>query len=249
MLKMKRFFTLYRTEQKLFFRNTDVFIFNLCMPVVTLFLIGIIAGGKMAGDTNMTYLQSSYAAICAVGICCSAFMSIPIVVVDYRDKKILKRLYCSPCSPFRLLMADVMCSGVMASLSAICVSIVAWLVLGYRMQGNVFIFIGTWFLTMISMFSIGLLAAGLCKNTRILNVVTSVLYFPMLLFSGATIPFELFPKGMQMVAKWMPLSIGIRIMKVASMGNSMSDRIPELLGLFLIAVVCTCVATKTFQWE
>lgn len=112
---IKRFLTLYRIEQKLFFRNTDVFIFNLCMPVVTLFLIGMIAGGKTAGNSGMTYLQSSYAAICAVGICCSAFMSIPIVVVDYRDKKILKRLYCSPCSPLRLLAADVMCSAVMAA--------------------------------------------------------------------------------------------------------------------------------------
>lgn len=46
---IKRFLTLYRIEQKLFFRNTDVFIFNLCMPVVTLFLIGMIAGEKRLG--------------------------------------------------------------------------------------------------------------------------------------------------------------------------------------------------------
>ncbi len=246
---IKRFLTLYRIEQKLFFRNTDVFIFNLCMPVVTLFLIGMIAGGKTAGDSGMTYLESSYAAICAVGICCSAFMSIPIVVVDYRDKKILKRLYCSPCSPLRLLAADVMCSAVMAALSAICVSAVAWSVLGYRMEGNVFLFVGTWLLTMISMFSIGLLAAGLCKNVKSLNVVTSILYFPMLLFSGATIPFELFPRGMQTIANVMPLSIGIRMMKAASMGSAIGEMGTEGVILLVIAVVCTTVAVKTFQWE
>lgn len=33
-----------------------------------------------------------------------------------------------------------------------------------------------------------------------MNVATSLLYFPMLLFSGVTIPYELFPKGMQLVA-------------------------------------------------
>lgn len=246
---MKGFFTLYKIEQKLFFRNPDVLIFNLCMPVITLFLIGMIAGGKMAGDSHMTYLKSSYAAVCAVGICCSAFMSIPIVIVDYRDKKILKRLYCSPCSPARLLAADVMCSGVMAALSAICVSIAAFVGFGYRMEGNMFLFIGTWLLTMFSMFSIGLMVASVCRTTRTLNTVTSILYFPMLLFSGATIPFELFPKGMQTVANIMPLSIGIRIMKAASMGGSINSMVKDFAILAIIAVVCSSIALKTFKWE
>ena len=40
---MKRFLALYKIEQRLFFRSPDVFIFNLCMPVVILLLIGFIA--------------------------------------------------------------------------------------------------------------------------------------------------------------------------------------------------------------
>lgn len=45
---MKNFLKLYQIEQKLFFRSADVFIFNLCMPVVTLIIIGLIAGSKAA---------------------------------------------------------------------------------------------------------------------------------------------------------------------------------------------------------
>lgn len=246
---MKRFLTLYKIEQKLFLRSGDVFVFNLCMPAVVMLLIGMIAGSKMAGESNMTYLQSSFAAICAVGICCSAFMSIPIVIVDYRDKKILKRLYCSPCSPVRLLLADVMCSAVTAALSAIIVSIVACVFLGYRMEGSVPAFVGAWFLTMISMFSIGLLAASICRTTKMLNVVTSILYFPMLLFSGATIPYELFPKGLQVVADVMPLSVGIRMMKAVSMGVSPENIVRDFIILVAITVVCSTVAVKTFKWE
>ena len=70
---MKRFWKLYRVEQALFFRSADVFIFNLCMPVVTLMLIGWIAGEKPAG--SITYLQNAFAALTSVGICCRAFMS------------------------------------------------------------------------------------------------------------------------------------------------------------------------------
>ena len=192
---MKRFFTLYKIEQKLFFRSPDVFVFNLCMPVVTLLLIGFIAGNKTATGSDITFIQSAFASLTAVGICCSAFMSIPIVMVDYRDKKILKHLYCSPASPA------------------------------------------------------GLLAAALCRTTKSLNVATSILYFPMLFFSGATIPYELFPKGLQTVADVMPLVIGIDLMKVASMGSDMSGIMMNTIILAAIAVICSIAAVKTFIWE
>lgn len=47
----------------------------------------------------------------------------------YRDKKMLKSFYCSPCSPAWLLGADTLCSGVMSIVSAILVAAVAIIVL------------------------------------------------------------------------------------------------------------------------
>lgn len=246
---MRRFLTLYKIEQKLFFRSPDVFVFNLCMPVVVLLLIGFIAGDQAAGGEDITYIQSAFASLTAVGICCSAFMSIPIVMVDYRDKKILKRLYCSPASPVRLLAADTLCSVVMSAISAVLVAAAAVMVFGYRMEGDFLYFMGAWLLTLISMFSIGLVAAALCRTTKSLNIATSILYFPMLFFSGATIPYELFPKGLQRVADVMPLGVGIDLMKAASIGADMKGSLPNIIILAVIAAVCSTVAVKTFRWE
>ena len=246
---MRRFLTLYKIEQKLFFRSPDVFVFNLCMPVVVLLLIGFIAGDQAAGGEDITYIQSAFASLTAVGICCSAFMSIPIVMVDYRDKKILKRLYCSPASPVRLLAADTLCSVVMSAISAVLVAAAAVMVFGYRMEGDFLYFMGAWLLTLISMFSIGLVAAALCRTTKSLNVATSILYFPMLFFSGATIPYELFPKGLQRVADVMPLGVGIDLMKAASIGADMKGSLPNIIILAVIAAVCSTVAVKTFRWD
>lgn len=246
---MKRFLTLYKIEQKLFFRSPDVFVFNLCMPVVTLLLIGFIAGNKTVTGSDITFIQSAFASLTAVGICCSAFMSIPIVMVDYRDKKILKHLYCSPASPARILAADTLCSGVMSVISAVLVAVTAIIVFGYRMEGKLFVFIGAWLLTLVSMFSIGLLAAALCRTTKSLNVATTLLYFPMLFLSGATIPYELLPKGIQIVADVLPLGIGIDLMKAASMGQDMSGRMMNIIILSVIAVICSVVAVKSFRWE
>ena len=135
---MKRFWKMYQVEQKIFFRSPDVILFNLIMPLVTLILITIIAGNKSAADSGLTYLQSAYVALSTVGICCSAFMSIPITIVECRSQGILRRMYCSPCSPARLLACDTICSGVMAILSTLILTVAAVVVFGYRMRGNVY---------------------------------------------------------------------------------------------------------------
>ena len=245
---MKRFWKIYRVEQKIFFRSPDVILFNLIMPLVTLILITIIAGNKNAADSGLTYLQSAYVALSTVGICCSAFMSIPITVVELRSQGILRRMYCSPCSPARLLACDTICSGVLAALSTLILTVAAVLVFGYRMPGNVFAYIAVWLLTMISMFSIGLMVASLCRTTKSMNVATSLLYFPMLLFSGATIPAEVFPGALRAVAGWMPLGVGIRLLKSVSMG-CYDNIVMPVVTLTAIAVICGTIAVKTFRWE
>ena len=245
---MKRFWKMYQVEQKIFFRSPDVILFNLIMPLVTLILITMIAGNKNAADSGLTYLQSAYVALSTVGICCSAFMSIPISIVEYRSQGVLRRMYCSPCSPARLLACDTLASAVMAVISTLLLTIAAVVFLGYRMPGNVFAYIAAWLLTMLSMFSIGLMVASLCRTTKSLNVATSLLYFPMLLFSGATIPAEVFPAWFRGIAKLMPLGVGIDLLKSVSMGCYDRIVMPVVI-LTAIAVICGTIAVKTFRWE
>ena len=245
---MKRFLRMYGVEQKLFFRSPDVILFCLAMPLVVFIVITMITGGKNAADSGLTYLQSSYVALSTVGICCSACMSIPITVVELRSQGILRRMYCSPCSPARLLACDTICSGVIAALSTLILTVAAVVVFGYRMQGSVFVYFAVWLLTMISMFSIGLMVASLCRTTKSMNVATSLLYFPMLLFSGATIPAEVFPAWFRGIAKLMPLGAGIDLLKSVSMGCYDSITVP-VITLTAITVICGTVAVKTFRWE
>ena len=244
---MKRFWRMYGVEQRIFLRSPDVLLFCLAMPLVVFIVITMITGGKNAADSGLTYLQSSYVSLSTVGICCSAFMSIPITVVELRSQGILRRMYCSPCSPARLLACDTICSGVTAALSCLILTVAA-LIAGYRMEGSVPAYIAVWLLTMISMFSIGLMVASLCRSTKSMNVATSLLYFPMLLFSGATIPAEVFPAPMRAAVGWMPLGVGIRLLKSVSVGCYDNMAAP-LITLAVITAVCGAVAVKTFRWE
>ena len=229
---MKRFWTLYKTEQKLGLRCPDGLIFGVAMPA-----------GKAAGGGSYTFLQSAFASLMAVGICASAFMGIPLTIADYRDKKILKHFFVTPCSPMALLAAVVACGVVTALISGGVISLLSVFVFGYRMQGNVLLFVGAYLLVMASMYSIGMLISGLCRSGK------TVVYFPMLFLSGATIPFELFPEKLQKAASILPLTQGIKMMKEISMGSPIKNVAGIVLLLTAVTAICCFAAKLTFRWE
>ena len=73
-------------------------------------------------------------------------------------------------------------------------------------------------LVMLSMFSIGLMVGGIAPNMKIASVIASILYFPMLIFSGATLPYEVMPSVLQKAADILPLTQGIKMLKAVSLG-------------------------------
>ena len=245
---MKRFLKLYMIEQKLALRSGDMLIFGVAMPVGIMILINVIAGQKQAGE-GYTYLESSFASLIAVGICAAAFMGLPLTIADYRDKKILKHFFTTPSSPMWIIGSDMLCAGVTALLSAISVALVSALFLGYEMKGNILAFMGCWLLTLVSMFSIGLLMASLCRTIKSVNAVTTLVYFPMLFLSGATIPYELFPSGLQKAANVLPLTQGIKLMKAVSMGIELENVWKIIVLLVGITVICTVISVRVFRWE
>lgn len=110
-------------------------------------------------------------------------------------------------------------------------------------------FLGAFFLVMLSMFSIGLLVGGVSPNTKIAGVLASILYFPMLIFSGTTLPYEVMPVALQKVADVMPLTQGIKLLKAASLGIPVYNVVAPIIVMILCAVVCIGAAIRFFKWE
>ena len=126
---------------------------------------------------------------------------------------------------------------------------VARLFFNYNFQGSWILFLSSYLLVMVSMFSIGLMVGGIAKDTKIAGVIASILYFPMLIFSGATLPYEIMPKVLQKIADILPLTQGIKLLKAASLGISINDVTIPIIVMASIAIVCTLIAVKFFKWE
>ena len=247
---MNKFFTMLKTELKLSFRGMDMIIFAVCMPVVVVILLGIIYGGKPAFDgADYTFLEQSFGAVSTIAVCAGGVMGLPLVISDYRQKKILKRFKITPSSPLLLLSVQVAIYMIYSLIAVVLIYLVSALLFGMSLKGAFLPFIGAFFLVMISMFSIGMLVGGVSPNIKIASVLASLLYFPMLIFSGATLPYEVMPAALQKVADVLPLTQGIKLLKATSLGLPAENGMASLIVMAVIAVVCGGLSIRFFQWE
>lgn len=247
---MKAYRTILKTELKLSLRGMDMLIFAIIMPIVVLVILGIIYGSKPAFEgVTYTFLEQSFGAISTIAICAGGVMGLPLVVSDYRGKKILKRFKVTPISPITILLVEVTVYFIYALVSLLTLFVTATMFFGFKMQGSILQFMLGWLLVMVSMFSIGMMVGGLAKNSKIAGVIASILYFPMLIFSGATLPYEVMPTTMQSVVDILPLTQGIKILKYATLDLPMDSVQLPIVVMAVITIICSFVAIKFFKWE
>lgn len=235
-----------KNELKLNIRDMNMVIFALIMPLAVFVVLGLIYRSKPAFEgADYTFLEQSFGAVCAVSICAGGLMGLPLVVADYREKKILKRFKATPASPGLLLGAELAIYMLYCAVSLITLAIAA----GAGFGGSLVKFLGSWALTAISTLSIGMMVGGIAKNSKQAGVIASILYFPALLFSGTTVPFEIMPMIMQKLVGLSPLTQGIGLMKSTFLGIPSGNTAAAILTMLLTTAVCTGISVKFFKWE
>lgn len=108
---------------------------------------------------------------------------------------------------------------------------------------------GSWLLTVASTLSIGLIMGGVAKDAMRASVIACILYFPMLVFSGANLPLEVMPEAMQSVVQLFPLTQGIQLMKASFLGLPAQGGLLPIFVMLGVTVVCALVAIIRFRWE
>lgn len=145
---MKLLGTLLKNELKLSIRNMNMVIFAVTMPLIVLVVLGFIYGTKPAADgTAYTFMEQSFGALCCISICAGGLMGLPLVVSEYRERKILKRFQVTPVSPAKLLLVEFLIYVIYCIVSMLTLFPAAMLFWKIEVHGSFLLFLGSWFLT------------------------------------------------------------------------------------------------------
>jgi imidazolonepropionase-like amidohydrolase/ABC-type multidrug transport system permease subunit len=242
---MKSILTQIRMTLRLTLREPSVLVFGYVFPLIFYFIFAVTNRAEQGG-----VIASVLASVLVIGILGNGLFGGGMRMTADRESNILRRFKVAPISALPILIASMVVSLVAYLPSALMVFILSSTI--YKMPVPhkwlslaIFIIAGV-----IAFRAIGAIVASTVNNMQEAQIVTQLLYFPMMFLSGATFPLTFFPDWLQIVAQFVPathLSAGIQAILIK--GESIVDNWQPLAAMLLTTFVGTFISLKLFRWE
>jgi ABC-2 type transport system permease protein len=236
-------------EIKVFIREPLGVIGAVFVPVFVFVVIGRMMGDELAGEGERGLVGPDLAVFAALLIAISAVLSLVTIVAIYREGGILKRLRATPLRPITILAAHVLVKLLFTAATLALMLLLGKSYLPVDIPIPWLAFGAATLLSTMSILALGFVLASVAPTARFAQPIGTIVLYPMVGISGLFVPVEEMPGPMQFVAWLTPASYAVSLMRGAWQGDSWLSHGGDLLGLAVIAAVCTGLAIRWFRWE
>jgi len=247
---MRALWKLIVIQAKLFLREPIGAFFTLAFAPLLLILFGFIWGNdpvpEFGGYGTIDVSVPAYVGLIVATV---GLMSVPIATSAHRESGALRRFKATPLRPLNYMIADVAVYFAMTLLGIAILMVVGKLVYNVRFEGNLLSIFGAVSLGAFAFFAIGYVITGLAPTARAAQIIGMVLLYPMMFLSGAAMPIELLPAGVQNFSRFLPLTHVVKLVRGLWAGDSWGQHITEVIILLGVLVVGTVISARTFRWE
>lgn len=247
---MRGLINLMLIEFKLFLREPEAFFFTLIFPLIMLFVFGSIYGNApseyLGGRGSVDVSVPAYMGLI---VAVTGLMSIPISVATDREKQVLRRLRATPVRPQTILAAWVAVYFAVTLVGALLLIVAGKMVYGLRFEGNALDILLAFTLSTLAFLALGFVIASLAPTGRTATIIGMVLFFPMIFFSGATIPWQVLPEGVRMVGYALPLTHVVQLLQGLWFAEAWSAHLVKVVVLIVTLIIGVVISAKTFRWE
>lgn len=248
---MRGLFRLTWIEIKIFFREPLGAIGTVFVPVLVFIMLGRVATQLVPAQrvSVSNVFQVDVPVFAAILIALNAVLSLVAIISIYREGGILKRLRATPLRPYTILTTHVI---VKLMLTAITLGLTLLAGRRYYPIGTdvpfvafgLALLIATW-----SILSVGFLIASIVPTARFAQPIGAVILYPMLALSGLFVPLSVMPSGLQTVAKVLPLTYAVSLLRGIWRGNPWAMHAGDVIALVIVFVVCTALSSRVFRWQ
>jgi ABC-2 type transport system permease protein len=174
-----------------------------------------------------------------------------LTLVNWRQKKILRRLRLSPVSTGTIVGARVGVSVLVALVqTAIFIGVASVPYFGLQLSNYWWMCIPVVFVGTLAFLSIGLLAGSFTKTPEAASAIANLIVLPMAFLSGAFFPLQGAPAWLQTISQALPLRHMVDgLLDVMVRGEPPVSVLPQLGILAAFAVVVSAVSVALFRWE
>jgi ABC-2 type transport system permease protein len=254
-------------EIKIFLREPMGAVGTLVVPVVLFLALGRVAGrmsppgifrdpstalgagSSAALGAGSVWLRIILPVFAALLIALSAVISLVTIISIYREGGILKRLRATPLRPATILTAHVLVKLLFtaATLSLLVLAGKRYYPSGVHVpvvSATIALLVATW-----SILSLGFVIASLVPTARFAQPVAAAIFYPMVALSGLFVPLASMPPGMRTLARLLPLTYAVSLLRGIWQGDPWSAHLVDVAALVVVFAVCVAVSSKVFRWE
>lgn len=238
-------------EIKIFLREPLGVVGAIGMPVLVFVVLGRLLGRRAAARSPdvASGVSVDVAVFATILIALAAVLSLITIISIYREGGILKRLRATPLRPETILTAHVVVKLVFTAATLALMIVVGARYYPMALDVRVVSFSLALLLSTTSILSTGFLIASIVPTARFAQPMASLILYPMIAISGLFVPVESLPTALQTVARLVPLTYAVSLLKGIWNGSAWSAHLLDIAALILVFVVCTALSAKLFRWE
>ena len=237
-------------QAKLYLREPVGVFFTLLFAPLLLILMGFIFGNDpvpmFGGRGQLDVNVPAYAAI-IIGVV--GLMTVPIETSSRREASVLRRFRATPLRPLTYIAGDVLVYFTMTILGILLLFLLGRTVYQVQFDGNLLTLMAGVCLSAAAFLTLGYVLASLAPSARVATVVGNVLFVPMMILSGTTLPLEMMPTAVLKVSRFVPLTHVVTLLRGLWFGDSFGDHMIEVAVLGGTLIVGTIIAAWSFRWE
>lgn len=238
-------------ETKIFVREPLGLIGTVGVPILFYVVMGRVLGARARNASpDMARAPALDLPILASAlIAASTVLSLVAIIAIYREGGVLKRLKATPLRPSTILVAHVIVKLLFtaATLAAMVLAGRRYYPVGADVPFASFT-VAMLFCT-TSVVSVGFLIASIVPTARFAQPVGTLIIYPMLGLSGLFAPVESLPPVLQAVARALPLTYAVSLLKGIWHGEGWSSHVGDVAVLTLMFLAFTAVSARVFRWE
>jgi ABC-2 type transport system permease protein len=145
-------------------------------------------------------------------------------------------------------MAGVMVAAAADAMISFTAVFIIGLAFGIQIASfNAPLFLSSLLLTAFALFGIGLMANAITLTFRDRTTTANSLTILFMVFSGIVCPIELMPQWAQLISNFLPLTYGIRLMRVSLIGIKTYNITHDLVILSILGAIYIAIGALTLR--
>ncbi len=179
-----------------------------------------------------------------------ANLTVGVVLVEWRQQGILRRLAVTPLRPATLISAQMLGRLVVSLVQSAVLLAVAMLVFNVQIVGSWPALALTVTLGALALLSLGFIIGSFVKKPEVANTLSFLISFPMMFLAGTYFPTDSAPAFLTPLIKAMPLTyLNDALRQIVNNGANLAAVQGDLLVLAAWMVAGVLLATRAFRWS